>query len=299
MLMAGAPKSIYFDAWSNAQEAPRKTASRSKTLTSVIDRLTGSLPAVYRALLRKDLRLFFREPGQWTQALLLLGLVAIYLYSVKSLPLDVLPMDTRMLENVIAFLNVGVAGAVLASISVRFQFTSISREGRAFWVLHSSPIGAHRYLLSKFFMALWPSILLGEVLVLATNSMLHVDPLYAWVAALSIAVLSVGLTGMAVGLGALYPNFNADSAAQMAAGPGAILFMVLALLLVAGVVAVEAVPVGLFLARQYQGIAPSPALISSLLFAFLAVIGLNLAAAVIPLRRGAVRLWGDLGNVGD
>jgi len=290
---------VYFDAWTNAQEAPRKVASRSKTLTSAIDRMTGSLPAIYRALLRKDLRLFFREPGQWTQGLLLLGLVAIYLYSVKSLPLDVLPMDTRMLENVIAFLNVGVAGAVLASIAVRFQFTSVSREGRAFWVLHSSPIGAHRYLLSKFFMALWPSLLLGEVLVLATNSMLHVDPLYAWVAALSIAFLSVGLTGMAVGLGALYPNFNADSAAQMAAGPGAVLFMVLALLLVAGVVALEAVPVGLFLARQYSGVAPSTGLILSLLCAFLAVIGLNLAAAVIPLRRGAVQLWGDLGNVGD
>jgi len=290
---------IYFGAWSNAQEAPRKAASRSRALTVAIDYVTGPLGRTYRALLRKDLRLFFREPGQWTQGLLLVGLVAIYLYSVKALPLDVLPMDTQLLENVIAFLNVGVAGAVLASISVRFHFTSISREGRAFWVLHSSPIGARRYLLSKFFMALWPSVLLGEVLVLSTNAMLHVDPLYGWVAAGTIAVLSVGLTGMAVGMGAMYPNFKADSAAQMAAGPGAILFMVLALLLVGTVVAVEAVPVGLFLARQYQGITPSLLLTSGMVFSVLAVLGINAAAALIPLRRGAVRLWGDLGNVGD
>ena len=290
---------LYFDAWTNAQEAPRKAASRSRALTSAIDRFTAPLPVTYRALLRKDMRQFFREPGQWTQGLLLLGLVAIYLYSVNSLPLDVLPMDTNVLENVIAFLNVGVAGAVLASISVRFQFTSISREGRAFWVLHSSPIGAQRYLLSKFFMALWPSLILGEVLVLSTNAMLGVDPLYAWVAALSIAALSLGLTGMAVGLGALYPNFNADSAAQMAAGPGAILFMVLALLLVAAVVGVEAVPVGLFLARQTQGIAPSPALMLALIASASAALGLCATAAIVPLRRGAVQLWGDLGNVGD
>jgi ABC-2 type transport system permease protein len=290
---------IYFEAWSNAQEAPRKSASRSQSLTSAIDGLTAPLAPTYRALLRKDLRLFFREPGQWTQGLLLLGLIAIYLYSVKSLPLDVLPMDTQLLENVIAFLNVGVAGAVLASISVRFQFTSISREGRAFWVLHSSPIGARRYLLSKFFMGLWPSLLLGEILVLSTNSMLGVDPFYAFVAAATIALLAVALSGMAVGMGAMYPNFNADSAAQMAAGPGAILFMVLALLLVAAVVGIEAVPVGLFLARQYQGIEPSGLLIAGLVTAFLCVLALCITAAWLPMRKGGIKLWGDLGNVGD
>jgi ABC-2 type transport system permease protein len=208
-------------------------------------------------------------------------------------------MDTQLLENVIAFLNVGVAGAVLASISVRFQFTSISREGRAFWVLHSSPIGARRYLLSKFFMGLWPSLLLGEILVLSTNSMLGVDPFYAFVAAATIALLAVALSGMAVGMGAMYPNFNADSAAQMAAGPGAILFMVLALLLVAAVVGIEAVPVGLFLARQYQGIEPSGLLIAGLVTAFLCVLALCITAAWLPMRKGGIKLWGDLGNVGD
>ena len=284
---------IYFEAWSNAQEAPARSVARSQGLTKAIDRLTAPASPIYRALLRKDLRLFFREPGQWTQGLLLMGLVAIYLYSVASLPLDVLPMDTQVLENVIAFLNVGVAGAVLASISVRFQFTSISREGRAFWVLHSSPIGAERYLLSKFFMGFAPSLLLGEVLVLSTNAMLGVDPLYAWVAAITIALLALGLSGMAVGMGALYPDFKADSAAQMAAGPGAIGFMVLALLLVAAVVAIEAVPVGLLLARQYQGIVPSTALIAGLALASLSVVTLCTTAAVIPMRRGGAKLWGD------
>lgn len=290
---------IYFEAWSNAQEAPRKAASRSRRLTGLIDGLTAPVSPIYRALLRKDLRLFFREPGQWTQGLLLVGLVAIYLYSVKALPLDVLPMDTQLLENVIAFLNVGVAGAVLASISVRFHFTSVSREGRAFWVLHSSPIGAQRYLLSKFFMGLWPSLLLGEVLVLSTNAMLGVDPLYAWVAAGTIGLLAIGLSGMAVGMGALYPNFNADSAAQMAAGPGAILFMVLALLLVAVVVGIEAFPVGLFIARQYQGIDPSAFLVAGLILSSLSVVALCATAAWLPMHKGGIKLWGDLGNVGD
>ena len=290
---------LWFEAWTNAQEAPKKVASRSRFVAWLIDGLTRPLPIVWRSLLRKDMRLFLREPGQWTQAMLLLGLVAIYLYSVRSLPLDSLPLKTGVLTNAIAFLNVGVAGSVLAAIAVRFSFTAVSQEGRAFWVLHASPIGARRYLWSKYLMAFVPSFVLGEVLVLSTNSMLHVDPLYGWIAAGIIAALSAGVTGLAVGLGALYPNFKADSAARMASGPGAILFMVTALSFVAACVTLEAVPIGVLLAKQYQGVPAGPVLSTVLVVVTVVVVGANAAAAIVPIHRGAERLWGDLGNVGD
>ncbi|HCP45633.1 MAG TPA: hypothetical protein DIU15_06310, partial [Deltaproteobacteria bacterium] len=196
-------------------------------------------------------------------------------------------------------LNVGVAGAVLASISVRFHFTTVSQEGRAFWVLHASPISARSYLYSKLLWGFWPTFALGEVLVVATNAMLDVDPLVGWVAVGTVALLAFGLTGMAVGFGALYPNFKADSAARMASGPGAILFMVIALSFVAAVIVVEAVPVGMLLAHQYRGEEVGPALVSGLVAAFLFVVVVNVVAALVPLRKGAARLWGDLGNVGD
>ena len=290
---------IWFDAWTNAQEAPKKVASRNKFLTRAIDGVTSWLPGVYRPMLRKDLRLFFREPGQWTQAILLMGLVAVYLYSVHALPLDVVPLKRGVLQNAIAFLNVGVAGAVLSALAVRFHFTAVSQEGRAFWVLHASPIGARRFLFAKFLMGWWPTILLGEVLVVSTNAMLNVDPLYGWLAAGTIAMLSIGVTGLAVGLGALYPDFKADNAARMASGPGAILFMVLSLTFTAGVIVVEAVPVGMLLANDFRETAVSPQLMAGLVAAGVVVVVANLLAAWIPITRGATKLWGDLGNVGD
>jgi len=289
---------MWFEAWTQAQEAPKKAASRSKLVATLIDGATRPLPSTFRALMRKDIRLFLREPGQWTQGLLLCGLVAIYLYSVNSLPLDVLPIE-GVLENAVAFLNVGVAGAVLAAIAVRFNFTAVSQEGRAFWVLHSSPIGARRFLYGKFVMGFIPTLLLGEVLVLSTNALLHAAPLYAWVAAGTIFFLSVGLTGLAVGLGALYPNFKADSAARMASGPGAILFMVLALSFVTLVITAEAIPIGMVIYRQYSGIPIGTGLTVALIAVGVLVVVGNLLAALIPLHRGAERLWGDLGNVGD
>jgi ABC-2 type transport system permease protein len=290
---------IWFDAWTNAQEAPKKVASRNKFLTRAIDGVTFWLPGVYRPMLRKDLRLFFREPGQWTQAILLMGLVAVYLYSVHALPLDVVPLKRGVLQNAIAFLNVGVAGAVLSALAVRFHFTAVSQEGRAFWVLHASPIGARRFLFAKFLMGWWPTILFGEVLVVSTNAMLNVDPLYGWLAAGTIAMLSIGLTGLAVGLGALYPDFKADNAARMASGPGAILFMVLSLTFTAGVIVVEAVPVGMLLANDFRETPVSPQLMAGLVAAGVVVVVANLLAAWIPITRGATKLWGDLGNVGD
>jgi len=290
---------IWFDAWTNAQEAPKRVASRNKLLTGAIDGLTSWLPSVYRPMLRKDLRLFFREPGQWTQGILLLGLVAVYLYSVHALPLDVVPLKRGVLQNAIAFLNVGVAGAVLSALAVRFHFTAVSQEGRAFWVLHASPIGARRFLFAKFLMGWWPTILLGEVLVVSTNRMLNVDPLYAWIAAGTIALLSVGVTGLAVGLGALYPDFKADNAARMASGPGAILFMVLSLTFTAAIIVIEAVPVGMLLASDFREVEVSTQLMAALAGTFVVVVVANLLAAWIPITRGATRLWGDLGNVGD
>lgn len=290
---------LFFEAWTNAQEAPKKAASRSRIVARIIDGITAPLPGVWRSLLRKDLRLFLREPGQWTQAMLLLGLVIIYLYSVRSLPLDSLPLKTGVLTNAIAFLNVGVAGSVLAAIAVRFSFVAVSQEGRAFWVLHASPIGARRYLWSKFLMAFWPALLLGETLVLSTNAMLGVDPLYAWIAGGTIAALAFGVTGLAVGLGALYPNFKADSAARMASGPGAILFMVTALSFVATCVTLLSVPIGVLLARQYQEVDPSLGLQAAVAGAALFVLVANVVAAIVPMHRGARKLWGDLGNVGD
>jgi ABC-2 type transport system permease protein len=213
--------------------------------------------------------------------------------------LDVLPIKSELLVNAIAFLNVGVAGSVLAAIAVRFHFTAVSQEGRAFWVLHSSPLGAWRLLLGKFAVGIVPTLVLGEVLILSTNAMLHVDPLYGWVAAGTIGLLSVGLTGLAIGMGALYPNFKAESAARMASGPGAILFMVLALSFVAAVIVVEAIPVGMLLAGQYRGREPGAGLIAALVLGSAAIVAANAAAAWIPMRRGALKLWADRADVGD
>jgi hypothetical protein len=165
--------------------------------------------------------------------------------------------------------------------------------------LHGSPIGASRFLFSKFVVGFIPTVVLGEVLVLSTCAMLETSPFFTWVSAVTIFLLSIGLTGLAVGMGALYPNFKADSAARMASGPGAILFMVVALLFVAGTVVAVSIPIAAVMVRQIRGQDIGLALQLMVLGVGIAVVAANLLVAWLPMRRGARKLWGDLGNIGD
>jgi ABC-2 type transport system permease protein len=129
--------------------------------------------------------------------------------------------------------------------------------------------------------------------------MLHTSPLFTWISAATIFLLSIGLTGLAVGMGALYPNFKADSAARMASGPGAILFMVVALLFVGSVVALESVPIAAVLVRRARDQQIGDGLRAAVVAVALVVVVANLFVAWAPMRRGAQRLWGDLDTPED
>ena len=66
-------------------------------------------------------------------------LVIVYVFNIKYLPLRGEGV-TFFLVNVIPFLNLVLAGFVLASVAARFIFPSVSLEGRTLWLLRSSPM---------------------------------------------------------------------------------------------------------------------------------------------------------------
>ena len=46
-----------------------------------------SLPPARREFILKDVRVFFRDPTQWSQLILLGVLLVVYIFNIKSLPL--------------------------------------------------------------------------------------------------------------------------------------------------------------------------------------------------------------------
>ena len=219
----------YFAGFSRAQEAPKARFTQLRAL----DGLARALPLspVRRQLLVKDVKTFLRDVSQWSQLLLLVALMLLYLYNFRVLDLDRIPYMTGFVKNVYAFVNLGMAGFVMATVAVRFVFPAVSAEGAAFWIIRTSPVSMRDFLWSKFWTGLVPVLMLTEVLTIAANQFLGVDPFLKTMAATAIFFMSFALVGLAVGLGARYPRFNAD-VTQVAGSYGGVAFMIQAVLFI-------------------------------------------------------------------
>ena len=118
-------------------------------------RLLSPFGVLRRELVLKELRLFFRDTTQWSQLILLAVLVVVYVFNIKYLPLRGEGI-TFFLVNVVPFLNLVLAGFVLASIAARFIFPGVSLEGRTLWLLRSSPLPMRDLLWAKFWVGTLP-----------------------------------------------------------------------------------------------------------------------------------------------
>src|SRR5258706_16011554 len=122
----------------------------------------------------KEFRLFFRDTTQWSQLILLAVLVIAYVFNIKFLPLQGEGI-TFFLRNVIPFLNLVLAGFVLASIAARFIFPGVSLEGRTLWLLRSSPMSMRQLLWSKFWVGALPLLILAVAIIGVTDYLLEVS----------------------------------------------------------------------------------------------------------------------------
>jgi ABC-2 type transport system permease protein len=259
---------IYPEGWSKSQESGRLLAGRFLGLVPKQLRPRKTRRSQTLTLMGKDLKFFFRDNTQWSQLLLILALIVLYL----------------------AFLNVGLAGFVLASIGVRFVFTAVSGEGFSFWIMQSAPLSMRRLLWSKFLLYLAPLLLLGLILTIATNELLQVSALMRWLAPITIFSMVFGITALGVGMGAVFPNFKAENITQVATGFGGLLYMILAMGFIALVVILEAGPVYILFMAQARH--------HSLSFfqwlyvggSILLLVLMNIAAVWLPMRYGVRKL---------
>ena len=206
---------------------------------------------IRRQLLIKDLKIFLRDVSQWSQLLLLVALVLLYLYNFRVLDLGRIPYMTAFVKNIYAFVNLGMAGFVMATVAVRFVFPAVSAEGAAFWIIRTSPISMRDFLWSKFWTGLVPVLALTEVLTVAANEFLGVDPFLKVMAALAILFMSFALVGLATGLGARYPRFTVD-ATQVAGSYGGVAFMIQAVLFVIVMILLLGWPSSMYLFQRVR-----------------------------------------------
>jgi ABC-2 type transport system permease protein len=276
---------IYFSGFSKAQEAKRRRGGRA-ILDLFVRLVRKPFKEDLAALAEKDLRVFFRDNTQWSQLLLLGALVVVYLYNFSVLPLDRSPLPLDFLQNEIAFFNIGLAGFVLSAISVRFIFPSISSEGGAFWILRCSPLTLRRFMWGKFALYVPPMLILGEILIIATNLLLHVSPFMMALSVVTMFFIVFGIVALGVGFGSLHPNFNFENIAQVSTGFGGLMFMIYSALYIAVTIALEALPVYLISMSEVKGAPLSGFEWLFIVASFMGVVALNIFVLRQPMKMG-------------
>jgi ABC-2 type transport system permease protein len=280
---------LYPSGFTKAQEGAERFV-KGWVWQAVLGPLFRPLSVSKREFVIKDLKLFFRDTTQWSQLILLAVLVVIYLFNIRALPLFTGEQVPFVLVTVVSFLNLGLAGFVLAAIAARFVFPAISLEGRQMWLLRSSPLDLKALLWSKYWVGTVPLLVLALVITVFTNVILKATPFMMAVGVGTIFLLTLAISALALGFGALYPQFETENAAQIPTSFGGLVFMMTTVALLALVIVLEAVPVYSYLQANYldRPVRMDAAMVAA--FAGVAVI--CVAVTATSLRVGLKRMEG-------
>ena len=281
---------IYYNGWARSQEGKKASISRSRAADAFFRSVSSLFRGKMRAIMLKDIKLFFRDTSQWSQIFLLLALIVVYIYSFKLLPLERAAMPSFFLQNVISFLNLGMVGFVTSAVAVRFVFPAVSLEGSSFWIIRSAPMALKDFLWAKFWSSLLPLLVLAEILIILSNSLLKVLPFMMYLGITTVFMMTFGITALGVGLGAVFPKFKHENVAQIPTGFGGIVYMLVTMLFIGTVIMLEAWPVYRIFTAQTLGNSITPGGWMVIFLSFTAVLTVNCLALILPLKIGLKRL---------
>lgn len=264
---------VYFAGYSGARESTLRR--RRVSVERLPERWLGKLAPLFW----KDRTTFFRDVKHWSQILLVMGLIFVYLYSIRRLPLD-----SPDLRSMVSFMNVATAGFVLAALGLRFTYPSISLEGKSWWVLKAAPLGLGSVMREKFLFSALPMTALALVLGLTTNRILDADRFTSWVSIVSLLVITWALCAMGVGFGALFPLFNVENIHQVESSLGGFVYMAAALGYIGATVTILSWPMHMHFQERFGKVGAWnwPAAWAALGL----WLALNTAAFIVPWRLG-------------
>jgi ABC-2 type transport system permease protein len=250
-----------------------------------LSRLLGFLDPQTRMLIIKDFRTFRRDPAQWAQILIFCGLAVLYFSNIRHFYQQ--DLGGRPFQNGISILNLTATSFLMCAYTGRFIFPMLSLEGRKFWILGLLPLERDRLLWGKFAFAATGALFTTESLIIFSNIMLQMPLVITLLQALTVAVVSFGLSGLSVGLGACMPNFRESDPSKIAVGFGGTVNLIAGLLLLVLVIGAMVLPAHLLLAAR-GGLELGLTVKDWWLGAgVLLGTGLGAAAVIFPLRAGA------------
>lgn len=224
IIVEGVGRLTFYESWH--RRAPVTTSRRPATSITGLEKFLGFLHRDTRAIIIKDIRVFLRDPMQWSQALIFFGLLAIYFANLRTLRYNLYGEQWR---NIIAWLNMISVSAVMCSLSARFIFPQMSLEGHSFWIVGLSPMTMRRVLRAKFGLAFAALAFVGVTLTAISTNMLAIGiELRICAIFISIAV-AAAMASLSCGLGALFLDLHNRNPVAIISGFGGTLNLILGL----------------------------------------------------------------------
>ena len=208
------------------------------------------LPKPLQVLVLKDIQIFFRDPVQWSQLFIFLGLLTLYILNLRSLEYHLASGTWKVF---VTYLNFMAVSLTLATFTNRFIYPQVSLEGKRLWILMVCPIRRRDILFGKFLFTFGLTCLLGEGVTLLSSYMILAPWDMILATAFLMVLLCLGLTGISVGIGALYPQFHEDNPSKITSGFGGTLTLILSLIYVVTLIAAQ----GILFFLKYQGVLSS------------------------------------------
>lgn len=280
LLVEGLGNAQLVQAWQRTRAAGRRArrTRRAGRAMALETRLAFLAPDA-RALVSKDLRTLRRDPAQWIQGLLFFGLLALYFFNLRNLHYHLL---SNVWRNLIVFLNMFSLSAVMSSFCSRFIYPQLSLEGQAFWLIGLAPTTMGRVLKIKFLASLAGMLTISVVLMAVSTALLDVGG-RVWVTAIGLAVaISLGLCGLATGLGAVFLDLKQRNPMAIISGFGGTLNLVLSLAYMTAAI----LPFGVLYHYHTLGRIGAGALREGTVVASAWLIVITLAATLLPLVAG-------------
>lgn len=272
---------LFYTGWSDLLgNESRGTREAGRGLLSRIDGLFKPLRDPARSLVIKDIKLFWRDPTQWSQFVIFFGIMALYVANLRNTSSS---FDRADFRAFVVSLNIGACTLILATLTSRFVFPMVSLEGRRFWVLGLAPITLRQIVWQKFTLSAVTCAVFSLGVAILSCIKLQVAPIPFFQSVYSVVLATMGLSGLAVGLGSLYPNFEEDNPARIVSGMGGTLNFLLSMGYITLLVGVQSVVMYMQAVELYSS---DRAYWMSLIGALGFVTVLSAAAVFIPMGLG-------------
>jgi|GEM_PF-307186 len=277
----------YRESWQMSMEAVDNQVLGLEWLRRVLVWPFRWTDPVFRVIANKEITTFVRDPAIFSQIFMMTAIVFVYGYNLSILPLKDIPsLYSGELNDTLVFLNGPFIGFILASIGMRFVFPSISMEGRAFWAVKSSPVSPRKILITKLILYLLPMTVLGIILCMVTNSVFKVShPVLMYMSYINVLIITVVITSLAIGVGAVYADFSADSPLKIAGSYGGFIYMLLSGFFIINLLAIEVYPMYRLFFNRFYATRGSSGLVLITVSSLL-LLGCTAVWTYVPFRKG-------------